>query len=213
MAKQSAAPAFPFAPDEIVVCLESFAGYPEIVVKAGARLRADHEAVQRYPGMFAKDGLSDQEMARLLEERRPPREIAQHVPITREEEPLTDENSVLCIRNIRGTLDGDTHLARPLAVAIGMKLAKTEPIVKANPDCFIAIVPEGLTRQNAVRALTDNFVYQRDENGAFIEETDGQARLTYGNFKRFILWRAGQWVSREHPDVKQHPERFEVLAG
>jgi hypothetical protein len=211
MAKQ--APAFPFADDEIVVALDSFATYPNIQVHKGARLRASHDAVRRNAGMFVKDGPSDAEMATIYEQRRPPREITQHTPITREEEPLTDEDAVLCIRGVRGVhRDGDSHLGpRPLAVAVGVRLNKRELVVKANPDCFVPIVQDGLTRETSVRALTDNFIYQRNEDGVFIPETDGALRAQFGDFKRFQLWYAGQWISRNHPDVHAHPERFEIL--
>jgi hypothetical protein len=46
------APPFPFAPDEIVVALDGFASYPNIVVAKGTRLRASSEAVQRNPDLF-----------------------------------------------------------------------------------------------------------------------------------------------------------------
>lgn len=44
MAKQIA-PAFPFAPDEIVEALETWAGSGNVLVKQGTRLRASHELV------------------------------------------------------------------------------------------------------------------------------------------------------------------------
>jgi len=213
MPTKQAAPAFPFAESDIVVCLESFAAYGGIEVSRGARLRASHEAVQKHPQRFCKDGLSDGEMAQLREARRPPREVTQHTPIIREEVELTDEQAVLCIRGVRGAhRDGDTHLApRPLAVPVGARLGKRDAIVKANPDCFVPIVPDGLTRETAVRAITDNFIYQRGDDGQYVLETDAVLAQQYGEFKRFQLWYAGQWVSRNHPDVHAHPERFEIL--
>ena len=83
MAKQTPAPPFPFADDEIVVCLESFSGYPNITVSAGARLRGNHEAVRKWPKFFAPDGLSVDEMHRLAMSIRPEIQYAQHEPMAR----------------------------------------------------------------------------------------------------------------------------------
>jgi len=214
MATKQSVPAAPeFAPDEIVVALDGFASYPNITVAKGSRLRASSEAVQRNPLMFCRDGLTAEEMATLRDQRFPRPEPTQHQPIMREEVELTDENAVICIRGVRGThADGDSHLGpRPLAVAVGAKVNKRDAIVKANPDCFIAVVPEGLTREMSVRAVTDNFVYQRGEDGEYIRETDGRLIQQFGEYKRFQLWHAGQCVPRSHPDVHAHPERFEIL--
>ena len=213
MAKASAAPAaaFPFAPDEIVVCLQSFAGYPEMVVKAGALLRADSEAVRRHPNMFAKQGLSDQEMRNLVESRQPQREISEHVPRFDQPKPLIDEDCVLCVKTVRGIGDGDVHLARPVAIPVGAKLPKDDKIVKAFREHFVPICPDGLTRDTAVLALTDRYEYRRDDNGAFIEEQDPQLRLRYGNFHRFLIHYAGTWVARNDPDVAANPARYQLL--
>ena len=177
-------------------------------------MRASHPAVRNNPDMFAPDGLSNDEMATLYEQRRPRREPEQHVPIMREEVELREEDAVLCVKAIRGGYaDGDTHLGpRPLAVPLGAKLNKSDPVVKRNPGCFIAVVREGLDRTNAVRAITDRYETRRDENGAFILETDGALRAVWGDHKRFLIHRVGQWVSRSDPDVAEHPQRYEVIA-
>jgi hypothetical protein len=94
--------------------------------------------------------------------------------------------------NLRGIADGDSHLGVPVAVAAGQKVSLRDRIVKANPDNFVPVVPKGLTRENAVRALTDNFEYRRDANDAFILETDGPLKMKFGELRRFRLWYAGQ---------------------
>jgi hypothetical protein len=132
------APAFPFAPDEIVVALDGFASYPNIVVAKGTRLRASSEAVQRNPMFFCRDGLTVMEMQNLLEQRFPRHEPTQHVPIMREEVELRPEDSMLCVKGVRGRhRDGDTHLApAPEVVGAGAHVPKDHPLIKLFPDSF-----------------------------------------------------------------------------
>lgn len=58
-------------PDAIYVSLDGFAAevpgdalLQHFAVTRGTRLRGSHPAVQRYPGLFAADGLDDFELAR-----------------------------------------------------------------------------------------------------------------------------------------------------
>lgn len=54
----------------IGVCIMGFAS-DEHAVKAGARLRGNHPAVLSHPVYFVQDGLSDDEMRAVLNERFP----------------------------------------------------------------------------------------------------------------------------------------------
>lgn len=205
------APPHPFADDQIVIALEAFAGYPDIVVKAGERLRGGDEVVRRWPEKFASDGLSVNEMRRLYSELRPPIEYAPHVPIAEQPQPLADEDAVVCIRNIRAAQDGDSHLGQPVVVGVGMLMPKSHPLVKARRDCFVPVVPPGRDRSNSVRALTGWTEYRKHEDGSFIEEEDVQKRITYGDYKQFQRWYAGQYVDKTLPEVRERPFAFEAL--
>jgi hypothetical protein len=118
MAKQTA-PAFPFAPDEIVEALETWAGSGNVLVKQGTRLRGSHELVRRWPEKWIRDGASDDEKVQARHRLRPEPEPAQHVPLAVAPKPLLDEDAVLCIRALHGAGDGDTDLGRPLALPAG----------------------------------------------------------------------------------------------
>lgn len=53
-----------FAPDQIVVCLDSFASDAPTrggVIARGSRLRGDHPTVVAHPTMFVSEGLTDEE--------------------------------------------------------------------------------------------------------------------------------------------------------
>ncbi len=210
MAKQIA-PAFPFAPDEIVEALETWAGSGNVLVKQGTRLRASHELVHRWPEKWIRDGASDDEKVQARHHLRPEPEPAQHEPLAKPAPVLLDEDAVLCIRPIHGAADGDTHLGRPLALPAGARLRRTDKIVKANPAHFVNIVSAGRTRENRVRALTDWGEYRKDEGGNYIPETDQIIRQQSGEFKRFMLWYRGMWVDRDDPIVKAHPASFEQI--
>lgn len=214
MAANQTAPAFPFTDDEIVVCLDGFASYPNIVVPKGTRLRASNEAVQRNPDMFCKDGLTTAEMTKLYQERRPPLEETQHVPIMREEVELRDEDAMLAVKGVRGRhRDADTHLAPPpYVIPAGSHVTKDHPLVKLFPDSFVPVVPAGLDRTNAVLALTDRYEYRRNEDGMLIPEDDAVLRQRYGDHKRFLIHYAGTWVSRNDPDVAANPARYQLLS-
>jgi hypothetical protein len=212
MPKQATAP--PFADDEIVVCLDGFASYPNIVVAKGTRLRASSEAVRRNPDLFCRDGLTAMEMQNLLEQRRPRREPEQHVPIMREEVELRPEDSMLCVKGVRGRhQDGDAHLAPPMhVIPAGSHVTKDHPLVKLFPDSFVPVVPAGLNRTNAVLALTDRYEYRRNADGMLIPEDDAVLRQTYGDHHRFLIHYAGTWISRSDPDVAANPSRYQLLS-
>jgi hypothetical protein len=214
MAKTPTAPAFPFARDEIVESVEAFWAWGprgDVFVKLGARLRADEDVVQRHPEKFVRDGSTDAEKQRALETAHPYQEPEPHTPFITRPEPLRDENAVLCTQNVRANADGDAHLARSLVVAVGQKVGKDERIVTQFPDSFVPVVAAGLTPQNAVRAKGDTWEYRKDGNGNYIREDDGQLKLRYGEFRRFLVHRAGTWVNRQDADVQTHPQAYEVI--
>jgi hypothetical protein len=59
--------------------------------------------------------------------------------------PLRDEDAVVCIRQVSGALALNQQ-----SVAPGTKLPEDAEVVKKNPDCFVEVVPAGLSRENAV---------------------------------------------------------------
>jgi hypothetical protein len=142
MAKQTA-PAFAFAPDEIVEALETSAGSGNLLVKQGTWLRASHELVHRWPEKWIKDGASDDEKVQARHRLRPEPEPTQHVPLATAAKPLLDEDAVICVRSLHGVAGGDSHIGRPLALPVGARLSKDAKIVKANPSHFVAIVSAG----------------------------------------------------------------------
>ncbi|MHB8488785.1 MAG: hypothetical protein ACYDCS_07690 [Candidatus Dormibacteria bacterium] len=199
----------PLAP--VVVAIQSFAGYPHFQVSKGQRFRVDSEVVKRWPQFFIADGSTDQEIADALNRVAPPPEPTQHEQLATTPKPLQDEDAVICVRNLHSAADGDTHLGKPLALATGTRLRHDHPLVKANRDCFVEVVPAGRTRENSVRAKTDWAEYARHEDGSYVEETDFNLRMRFGEFKRVIQFYRGQYIDRDHPIVKQRPTDFEPI--
>ena len=150
-------------------------------------------------------------MHRLVLALRPHVDPTPHIPVAEREAPLLDEDAVICIRAVRGTQDGDVHLARAVALSVGARVRKDHPFVKAYPKSFVLVVPAGRTRLNSVRALSDWAETRRDENGIYIEETDATLRSRFGDHKRFILWRKGMWVDRDNPVVHAYPANFQAI--
>jgi hypothetical protein len=218
MATKTAVPAPPrFQPDEVVEAVESFWSWTphgDAFTRKGARLRGDNFLVGMHPDRFLKQGSTDAEIAAAVRIVHPEREPTPHVPMIHREEELQDVDAMLCIKGVRGPArDADTHIARPLAVAIGMRLHRDDPLVKANPKSFVPIVAPGLDPSNAVRAKGDRYETRRDASGNLIAESDGVLRQQYGDYKRFVIHYAGQWIPREDADVQAHPERYEVIPG
>ena len=205
------APAFPFSPTEIVIALETFHGYPNVTVRQGTRLRGDNPIVHTWPDRFIADGASDDELTRARQKLHPEPAPQQHVPLANPPKPLLDEDSVICIKPIFGSADGDSHLGNALALAAGTRMHRDSPLIASNRDAFVPVVPEGRTRENSVRALADITEYRKDEGGNYILETDGRLRQVNGDFKRFIVHYRGQWVSRDDPKVRQFPRSFEAI--
>ena len=214
MAKQTApvAPPFPFSDDQVVECLEAWAGYPNYQFKRGAMLRADHPAVRQWPEKWCEQGLSDDEKARRRENMYPHPEPQQHVPMALTPKPLLDEDAVICIREIFRHADGDSHLGRgSVLMKAGQRASKRNPLVKAHPDRFVPQVPEGRTRENSVKALSGWTEMRRDASGEFIRETDPDRRRLLGEHRQFVLFHAGQYVDRDSPIVRQYRASFEEI--
>ena len=167
--------------------------------------------VQRHPERFVRDGATDKEKYEALQRAHPAIEPTQHTPMGLVEEPLLDEDAVIAIRSVRGAADGDVHIRDAIVVSVGQRLPKNHPLVRSQSKSFVLVVPVGRTRSNSVRALTDWAETRRDDDGILIAETDPTARQRFGEFKRFILWRKGQWVDRDNEIVKKHPTEFEAI--
>jgi len=63
---------------------------------------------------------------------------------------------------------------------------KDHPAVRKNPDAFVPVVPEGLSRDDAVVA---------------------KHTITAGGE---VVVYEGQWIDRRHFEVERHPSRFEL---
>lgn len=196
----------------VVICLQPFcANRPHnTAVRGGARLRADHPIVQINPIYFADDGLSSSEMAKLMQDRFPADEPTPHKPLAPPPVQIQDEDALICIARVPGG-GGFNSMGQNLAVEVGNRVSRRDSRIQRHLDHFVDVVPEGRTRENSVIALTDNFETRRNEEGDFIEETDPTLRFNNGDAKRFPVWVHGQYVDRNHPLVKQHPERFQFI--
>lgn len=214
MAKQTAAPPFPFQldPPETVECLEGFAGDGEVIMRQGGMLRADHPIVRRWPEKFIRLGSSDSEKFAQLQRIHPLLEPTQHVQLIKPTPVLLDEDAMICVKTIRGPhRDGDVHLVNPVMLEVGTRVHKNDPVVKGWRDHFVPVVTPGRTRENSVRALSPFTETRKDEGGNVIRETDDVLRMQFGEFKRFPRWFAGQWVDRELPEIRQYPQAFEGI--
>jgi hypothetical protein len=211
MAKQ-VAPSFPFAPDEIVVAIQSFAAWGNLQVKAGARLRGDDAAVRSQPQNFILDGTTDAEKHRALQALTADADHSptQHIPRTALPKPLRDEDAVIVIKRIPGG-GGIDERGRTLAIEQGQRVATNDPRISRWKDHIVSVVGPGMTAATSVRAVCDSFEYRRDASGEFILENDATVRQTKGEYHHFRVLTAGQWVSHDHPLVSEHPSWFEVI--
>jgi len=149
------APAFPFAPDEIVEALETWAGSGNVLVKQGTRLRASHELVHRWPEKWIRDGASDDEKVQARHHLRPEPEPAQHEPLAKPAPVLLDEECCPWYPAYSTAQRMATH------TWAGRLRYRREHVYAARQDRqgepahFVNIVSAGRTRENRVRALTD----------------------------------------------------------
>jgi hypothetical protein len=177
-------------PNTTYVAWQGFAADVEgvpIDVKQGTRLRGDHPTVQATWWNWLPDGAAPSELAERRRELYP--EPPPHVdPYPREKPPppLRDEDALLCIAPIPGGLT----IGRQ-GVAPGTKVPKDHPDVKRYPDCFTPVVPEGLSRENAVVS----------KHTIRYHQTGGEP---------VVLVHQGQWIASDHPEVERHPSRFEL---
>ena len=172
-----------FSADDVVEAIHCFAmhlpslGAP-VVLNEGQRLRGNHEAVQLNPQFFAlagapHDEIAAQRHALYATERPPELEIVR----TRIAPPLRDEDAVV-------------PCGRVIGVPEGKRIAKTDPAVLAQPDAFVAVAADGLTRDNSYVALA-----------TMTNTTDAGTRT---------IWH-GQWVAKDDPFVTMHPHQFGML--
>jgi hypothetical protein len=166
------------------VSWQSFAveidGYP-VDVQKGTRLTGDHPTVAASWWYWLPDGAAPSELAARVREVCPDPEV--HVEAyerAKPPPPLRDEDAVVCIRPVSGAL----ALAQK-GIAPGEKVPKDSSAVTKNPDAFVPVVPEGLSRDDAVVA---------------------KYTITAGD--QVVVY-AGQWIDRHHFEVERHPARFE----
>ncbi len=77
------APPFPFTDDQLVMSITAWAGHPNYQVSKGAKLRANHPAVQNFPRYFIDANASDDEVQRAVQAIEAERDINySHRPVT-----------------------------------------------------------------------------------------------------------------------------------
>jgi hypothetical protein len=165
---------------ELLVCHETHATHEQVYVR-GTRLRADHPAVKANPDYWVPDGTDDAELARIrskLFAGEPPAPVE---PMLRPlEPPIPAEKAMLAIRDFPRE-----------GVTAGDRLRKGHKLAKKHPDAFVAVVPSGLARADALVAKK-----------TISHERDGDVRIVHG----------GQWVHRDDELVALHPFQFELPA-
>jgi hypothetical protein len=163
---------------EHVIAVDSFVtsaleGGP-FPVSAFSRFRVDHPVVKAVPDFFAEDGSDYAEIAaqrtRLMTASAPPAEPP--APIAREERRIRDEDALV---NIYG----------------GERVAKGSAEAKRRPDWFVPVVPEGLSRSDALLVLAPM---------TLIGDGGKPTRTVH----------AGTWISRDDPLVEIHPFNFQL---
>jgi hypothetical protein len=171
-------------PNVTYVSWQSFSveidGYP-VDVQKGTRLRGDHPTVAASHWYWLPDGAAPSELAERVREVYPEPEVHVQAYERAKPPPLRDEDAVVCIRPISGAL-----ALGQKGIAPGEKVPKDSPAVKKNPDCFVSVVPPGLSRDDAVVA---------------------KYTITAGD--QVVVY-AGQWIDRHHFEVERHPSRFEL---
>jgi hypothetical protein len=172
-------------PTVTYVAWQSFAveidGYP-VDVQKGTRLRGDHPTVAASPWYWLPDGAAPSDLAARVREVYPDPEV--HVEAYKRAKPpppLRDEDAMVCIRPISGAL-----ALSQKGIAPGEKVPKDAEVVRKNPDCFVPVVPEGLSRADAVVA---------------------RYTITVGDQ---VVIHQGQWIRKNHFEAERHPARFEL---
>jgi len=93
-------------------------------------------------------------------------------PVAREERRIRDEDALVNIFN-------------------GERVAKGSPEAKRRPDWYVPVVPQGLSRRDALVALTE-------------------MSLIGDGAKRTRTVHANTWVHRDDPLVELHPFNFQM---
>src|SRR2546430_4149091 len=141
-------------------------------VAAGTRLKADHPIVAAVPSFFVEDGTDDatiQSMrtALYMASQPPPNPPAPVAPVERR---IRDEDALVNIFN-------------------GQRVAKGDAEAKRRPSDYAPVIPQGLSRRDALIALTS--MRQIGEGGK-------PERVVHAN----------TWISRDDPLVQLHPHNF-----
>jgi hypothetical protein len=147
---------------------------------AGTRLKADHPAVKLNPQLFALAGTPTDEIAQLRGDIFP----AEHQP----------EPDIVRTRLPAPIRDRDAVVPRypTLGVRAGQKVAKTDALVKANPDVFVPVIGDPKTMNP-----NNSFVATQ----AIQHERDGVVRHVA----------QGEWLHRDDPLVRLHPLVFGLI--
>jgi hypothetical protein len=180
---------------DILVAVESFAGSnpdgTSVSVPRGMRLRADHPLVKRAPWAFLPDGSGEEAaVARRLELQQ---KAEAAVPVIKPEtetiqpRPVKPQDRMICIKGC-GLLGADaatvSRSGEPMGCRRGDIISKNTRLYRENRSHFIAVVPPGLQREDAVVALTE-----LSHNGK-------------------VVAYVGQWLHREDPMVALQWQHF-----
>jgi hypothetical protein len=161
---------------ELVVAIDSFvsSALPSgpFAVAAGTRLKADHPIVAAVPSFFVEDGTDDAKIqsmrtALYMASMPPPNPPAPVAPVERR---IRDEDALVNIFN-------------------GQRVAKGDAEAKRRPADYAPVIPQGLSRRDALIALTS--MRQIGEGGK-------PERVVHAN----------TWVARDDPLVQLHPHNF-----
>lgn len=171
-------------PNVTYVAWQGFAadvdGLP-VDVKQGTRLRGNHPTVEATWWNWLPDGAAPSELAERVRQVYPEPEVHVEAYERAKQPPLRDEDAMVCARPV-----SDALALNQKGLAPGVKVPKDSEVVKKNPDAFVPVVPEGLSRDDAVVA---------------------KFTITAGDQ---VVVHAGQWLSRHHYEVERHPARFEL---
>ena len=189
-------------PDGIYVAWESFGtANPDLTVRAGTKLRGDHEAVRDYPQFFMPADTPDdviaahrrdeyaREQLQAIQSAGQRAESDVHVP--EQAEPLRDEDAVVAIRQAGVTAGGDKATDTTgefRTVNPGDKLPRSHPMVKRDLEAFVEVT-NGVPRDRAAVALQ------------YTSSLDGE-----GNLVRAV--HAGQWLDRDDELARINPHMF-----
>lgn len=192
-------------PEKLYVRWESFGTTRhDLTVRAGTRLRGDHDAVQGWPQYFLPAETPDDVIAKHRADAYA-KELAKAAVSARRTNPATDvrileppvlprdEDAVVAIRRTGRTARVGRALAIDLTgqirtVYVGHKLHRDDALVKRDPEAFVDVT-NGVPRERAVVALQP------------VSNDDGS-----GNVRTI---HQGQWADLDDPQVKANPHIFE----